>query len=246
MLCGNINWLTNMYIAHRGFHNSDLPENSVGSFESAIREGFAIELDLQVTKDNKVVVFHDDNLERMTGLNKNIRECTYSEIKPLRLFDTEESIPLFSDVLELVNGKVPLMVELKNKRKVGNFEERAYELLKDYQGEFVIQSFNPYSVGWFVQHAPHIGRGQLSGSFKGESLSFYKRLILSNLLLNNVSKPHFINYEIDYMHKLPSKYKNQKLIPIIGWTARSEEKYRAALKICDNVVFEGFNPKYLL
>lgn len=244
-MSGSISWLTKMYIAHRGFHNSEFPENSVGSFESAIQEGFAIELDLQVTKDNKVVVFHDEHLERMTGVNKNIRECTYNEIKPLRLLKTEEPIPLFSDVLELVNGKVPLMVELKNKRKVGNFEKSCYTLLENYQGEFVIQSFNPYSVGWFVHNAPSVGRGQLSGSFKGESLSFYKRLILSNLLLNNVSKPHFINYEIDYMHKLPNRYKNQKQIPILGWTARSEEKYRAALKICDNVVFEGFNPKYL-
>ncbi len=234
-----------MYIAHRGFHNGESPENSVGSFESAIKEGFAIELDLQVTKDNKVVVFHDENLERMTGLNKNIRECTYREISTLKLLETEEMIPLFSDILELVNGKVPLMVELKNKRKVGNFEKYTYELLKHYKGEFVIQSFNPYSVGWFVQNAPHIPRGQLSGSFNGERLSFYKKIILSNLLLNNVSQPHFINYEIDYLHKLPMRYKNQREIPILGWTAKSEEKYKQALKVCQNVVFEGFNPLYL-
>lgn len=242
----DMKWLINMYVAHRGYHwHREVPENSIQSFEDAIKEGFAIELDLHITKDNKVIVFHDDTLERMTGVNKKVKDCTYDELKELRLFDTEQRIPLFSETLELVHGKVPLMVELKNKGKVGRLEAETYKLLKPYKGEYVIQSFNPYSVGWFKNNAPHIPRGQLSGSFDGEKLSVYKKVLLSNMLLNNVSKPDFINYEINYLHKLPAKYKKQSELPLLGWTARSEEKFIEAMKTCQNVVFEGFNPKYI-
>lgn len=239
-------WLKTAYIAHRGYHSGrEIPENSIRSFENAIMEGFAIELDLQISKDDKVVVFHDDHLKRMTNIDQYVVNCTYHELKQFHLYDTNETIPLFQEVLEIVNGKVLLMIELKNKGKVGLLESKTYELLKQYQGPFVIQSFNPYSLYWFKKQAPHIIRGQLSGSFRGEKLSYYKKVLLRKMKLNRLSEPHFINYEINYLHQLPKKYKEQKEIPIIGWTARNVKQYKKGMKLCSNVVFEGFNPKYI-
>lgn len=241
-----MSWLFNTYIAHRGYHSGrDVPENSITSFENAIQEGFAIELDLRLTNDQQVIVFHDENIKRMTGINKRVQDCTYDELKKYSLYETTETIPLFQEVLEVVNGKVPLMIEIKTERKVGKLEEKTYDLLKNYDGEFVVQSFHPISLGWFKKHAPHIIRGQLSGSFRGEKISRVKKVMLSRLLLNDVSEPHFINYELKYLHKLPKVYKGGKKMPIIGWTARTEEQFKDGMKKCSNVVFEGFNPKYI-
>ena len=243
-MSNNINWLFSMKIAHRGYHSAETaPENSIKAFENAIKEGFAIELDIHILKDNNIVVFHDDSIERMTGYNKNIEDCTFNEIKEIKLLGTEEKIPLFSDVLALVKGKVPLMIELKNSGKARSLEQHTYELLKKYSGDYVIQSFNPFSLGWFKKNAPQIIRGQLSGSFKDVDLQFYKKFLLRNLLLNKISKPHFINYEIEYLSSLAVKIQKLKGIPILGWTARNEKTYKAAIKQCENVVFEGFNIK---
>ena len=98
-----------IFIAHRGIHNNlNIPENSIKSFKRAISKNIPIELDIHLTSDDKLVVFHDDNLIRMTGLYKKIRKCTYDEISKLKLLNTNEVIPLLSDVLDLINGKVLL------------------------------------------------------------------------------------------------------------------------------------------
>jgi len=237
-------WLKNTYIAHRGYHcPKEAPENSMAAFKRAMEEGFAIELDLHLLKDHRVVVFHDDQLKRMTGYDKNIIDCTWDEIQGLQLLDTEEKIPLFKEVLELVDGKVPLLIEIKNRRKVGTLEKKIGELLKEYEGAFAIQSFNPYSVGWFKEHAPTILRGQLSGNFDNEDLAFYKKFLLKKLLLNHVSKPDFINYDIEYLSQIPARIKNKKRNILLGYTAINPEDFLKGMEHCINVVFEGFNPK---
>lgn len=242
-----MNWLLDMKIAHRGYHSAKLaPENSIGAFKNAISEGFAIELDVHILKDDRIVVFHDDNLERMTGYKKNIEECTYDEIMGLELLETSEKIPLLKEVLDVVNGTVPLMIELKNKGKVGRLEQKLYDQLKIYKGDFVLQSFNPYSMGWFKKNAPEIIRGQLSGSYINEQLGFYKKILLENLLLNRISKPHFVNYEIMYLSNLAVKIQKQRNIVVLGWTAKNEAEYKKGMQECDNVVFEGFNPKHII
>lgn len=240
-------WLKNTYIAHRGYHSTEgAPENSMEAFSRAIEEGFAIELDIHFLKNQQVVVFHDDDLERMTGYNKKIKDCTWDEIRSLKLLNSEETIPLFKDVLELVDGKVPLLIEIKNREKVGKFEQKINELLRGYEGAFAIQSFNPYSVGWFKENAPKFLRGQLSGNFDNENLAFYKKYLLRRLLLNHVSQPHFINYDIEYLSQVPARIKNKKGIILLGYTATNPEAYSKALNQCINVIFEGFNPKELI
>lgn len=217
-------------------------ENSLEAFEIACAKGYAIELDIHIIADNHIVVFHDNNLHRMTGYDKRIEECTREELNGLRLGNTDQGIPNFDEVLARINGQVPLMIELKNKGQVGRLEKETYRRLKEYPGEYVIQSFNPFSVGWFAENAPEVIRGQLSGSYKDEDLSFIKKFILKNLLLNRVSKPDFINYEIEYLDNWMLQ-KMKKRIPVFGWTAKDAKMYKKALEKCVNVVFEGFDPE---
>ena len=127
----DLNFLLSNLIAHRGYHslNKSVTENSFPAFMLAIEKGYIIELDLHILKDGNVVVFHDDNLNRMTGVDKNIKDTVYSDIKNLRLQNTNNYIPLFKDVLDLINGRVPIIVEFKYDVKVGLLEKAAMDIL---------------------------------------------------------------------------------------------------------------------
>jgi len=128
------------FVAHRGFHNSsDIPENSTLAFELAIKNNFPIELDVHLTSDKELVVFHDENLRRMTGLDKEIEDCTTQELNKLFLNNTIYTIPTLDEVLKLVNCKVPLLIEIKNLRKVGELESLLINKLSNYKGEYIIE-----------------------------------------------------------------------------------------------------------
>ena len=136
-----------MIIAHRGVHNNkDLPENSLVAFKKALDKNYAIEFDIEITKDDKLVIHHDDNLIRMTGINKNVEDMDFNEIRKLHLLNTNEIIPTFKEVLELVNGKVMLDIEIKNTKKVKRIVELVLNELEDYKGDLLLKSFNPFIV----------------------------------------------------------------------------------------------------
>ena len=234
-----LNFLLDNYIAHRGFHNAENPENTLGAFERAIEKNYTIELDVQLLKDGTIVVVHDNKLSRLCAEDKYVSNCTYEEIKNLKILNSAYSIPTLKEVLELVNGKVPLLIEIKNTLKVGELESETYELLKNYNGEYAVQSFNPYSLAWFKDNAPNVLRGQLSSFFKGENLSFVKKLLLKKLKLNKVSNPNFISYNAE---NLPNKYCKRCDLPVLAWTVRSQEQYLEVIKHCDNIIFENFEP----
>ncbi len=235
-------WLVETPIAHRGYHGKTLPENSLGAFSKAIEKGYAIELDVQLLADNTVVVFHDESLARMTENDGYIKYLNKEDLKALCLKGTKEKIPTFQEVLELVDGKVPLLIEVKNKYKVGKLEQQVIDILKNYKGEYAVQSFNPYTLAYFRKHAPQILRGQLSGYFKGEKLGWLKKLCLKKMRLNKkVSQPHFISYEAA---TLPNRIvKKHKKLPLLAWTVRSKEEYLNVVKYCDNIIFEKFDPE---
>ena len=234
--------LVEMPIAHRGLHDKNTPENSLAAFSKAIEKGFAIELDVQLLADETVVVFHDNSLSRMTGNDGYIKFLNKNDLKVLKLKGTKEHIPTFEEVLKLVDGRTPLLIEIKNTQKVGKLEQKVIDLLKNYNGEFAVQSFNPFSLQYFKNHAPNILRGQLSGSFKGEKLAWFKKILLKRLAFNkNVSHPNFISYEYT---ALPNRYvKKYKDIPLLAWTLRSKEEYLKVVKYCDNIIFENFVPE---
>ena len=150
-------FLTNYLIAHRGVCNDKYLENTLDSFKQAIIHNYAIELDIHLLKDNTVIVYHDDNLKRLTGINKQIKDCTYDEIKQIKSIH----IPSLKEVLDLVQGKVPILIEYKFDTKVGHLEKETTKLLDNYKGDFAVQSFHPLTVLWFKLNRPNYVRGQL-------------------------------------------------------------------------------------
>ena len=233
-------WLVKMPIAHRGLHNDEVPENSLASFENAIKHKYAIEIDLRMTSDGTVVVFHDDNLGRMTGSSGYVNKTTIEDLKKLRLAGTGEQIPTLKETLDFVAGRTPLLIEIKNMNKVG-IEKNVWEVLASYTGEYAIQSFNPYTLEWFKEHAPHVKRGQLSSFFRHADIGFTKRMALKKLWLNRVSEPNFIGYNID---DLPNRWvKKYRDLPLLAWCVRTIEQKEKAEKFADNIIFENIDPE---
>ena len=154
--------------AHRGLHAEDksVPENSLEAFRLAAAAGYGVELDVQLTKDGQVVVFHDDTLTRVCGVNARVDEKTWNELRLLRLCGTEQRIPLLTEALAVIRGKGPLIVELKNGKRNRELCEKTYAILSDYEGQVCIESFNPMIVRWFRFHARDLVRGQLATTVK--------------------------------------------------------------------------------
>lgn len=235
-------WLVEDYIAHRGLHDDKAPENSAAAFQNAIKEGYPIETDVHQISDGTPIIFHDSSLQRMTGQDGYVKNLKKEDLKDLRLKGTDQKILTFDEFLKLVDGQVPILIEIKNNNKVGELESALYSKLKNYKGEYAIQAFNPFVLEWFKNNAPEVIRGQLSGYFKGEELSFIKKLFLKRMVLNKkVSQPHFISYEAS---TLPNRFvRKYKTLPLLAWTVRSQEEYMKVIKFCDNIIFEGFEPK---
>ncbi|HEY8443475.1 MAG TPA: glycerophosphodiester phosphodiesterase [Clostridia bacterium] len=234
-------WLFSKPIAHRGLHNAEAPENTLAAFKRAKDAGYPIELDLRIIDDGTIVVFHDEKLSRLTGSDGYVTNLVKEKLKDYKILKTEEHIPTFEEALELVNGQVPLLIEIKNEHKVGALEKRVFEILKSYEGEYAVQSFNPYSIEFFKMHAPHIMRGQLSSFFVGDkSISAFKKFVLKRMLLNRISKPDFIAYDKEY---LPNIYVTKTKLPVLAWTVRSQQEYEDVKMYCDNIIFENFIPE---
>lgn len=233
-------FLTNTMIAHRGLYDEESPENSLGAFEKAIKNGYAIELDVQSIEDGTPVVFHDSKMSRLTKKDKYIQNISPDELKDITLLNTTEKIPTLEEVLKFVNGRTPILVEIKHQQKIGELEKRIWDLLKNYKGEYAIQSFNPYTLQWFYNNAPKVWRGQLASYFKGENLSIFKKLALRRLGLTKVAHQNFVSYNIK---NLPNRFVKRLEVPLLTWTIDSQEKYIKAIQFADNVIFEGFTPK---
>lgn len=234
-------WLVQSPIAHRGLHDKEHPENSISAFENAINEGYPIELDVQMIADGTVIVFHDDSLSRLTDNDGYVKFLNKSDLDILTLKDSKEKIPTFEEVLDFVAGRTPILIEIKNQGKVGELEKKVVDILKNYKGEYAVQSFNPYVLEYFYKHAPEILRGQLAGYLNENKLSFIKKYALKRMLLNKkISHPDFISYEAKHLpNRFVRKYKH---LPLLAWTVQSQVEYLRVVKYCDNVIFENFEP----
>lgn len=226
-------------VAHRGLHDNanGVPENSMTAFQLAIERGHAIELDVRITADNKLVVFHDNTLERMTGVPGEVDRWVLEDLKKLRLLGTEEAIPTVEEMLELVNGQVPLLIEIKNDKSenVGRLEPLLMALLANYQGFFILESFNPEVLIWLRRNAPQYIRGQLGSYSKTDKkMDNYSRY----LLFNPMTKPDFIAFNIhsiDYKLRLSCKKHG---VPLVGWTIRTQDDLKRARQLCDGIIYE--------
>lgn len=235
-------WLDELFIAHRGFFNEEAPENSIAAFKLAIERGYAIEFDVQLLKDDTLIVFHDKNLKRTTGLDKDITEVNYTDIMNLKLLNSNEKIPTLQEVLDLVNGQVPLMIEFKNQTSKTKLEELSYNLLKDYKGEYIVQSFNPLSLLWFKRNASEIVRGQLSCRYENSNFSRFGKFLLRNVVFNFITKPDYIIYDIKGLDSLIIKWLKLNKRPLYGYTSKSIESYKNSLEHGVRTCFEGFDP----
>lgn len=239
--------LTGWDYAHRGLYDNEhgIPENSMAAFRRAVDKGYGIELDVHLTADNQLVVFHDDTLTRMCGMNKKISSFLYSDLMQLRLLGTEEGIPLFKDVLELIDGKVPLIIELKVDGNNQNLLcPLVWQLLSRYKGDYCIESFHPFVLQWFKRHEPQVVRGQLSCNFFKENPHCDIVLFLmSNLMTNFFTHPDFIAYKYLDLDN-PAVIYNRKLFHImtVVWTIPGKPTYDRFKNKVDVMIFEGFEP----
>lgn len=230
--------------AHRGLHGNFAVENTMTAFRAADREGYGIELDVHLSRDGVIVVFHDDTLERMCGKPERVEDLTASELSWLSLNGTYEKMPLLEDVLAAVDKKTPLLIELKGKDTA--LCEALSRVLDKYDGYFAVHSFNPLLLNWFRVNRPRYLRGQLvMNLFKTKSKeNIFVKAILTLMLTNCISKPDFISYHIGN-ERNPSVLLCQKLYhtPMIAWTVPSPEKYGEVKSKGHLIIFEGFEPK---
>ena len=237
-----IEFLTYSLIAHRGYHNikNGIPENSMLAFKEAIKNDLIIELDVRILKDGKVVVFHDESLKRMTGIDKKIEEINSSELEEIHLLETNQRIPLLEEVLDLINGQVSVIIELKSENKDRKLEKETIRILKNYRGKYAIKSFNPFSIRYFKKNFPSAIRGQLASNLKNKKMNIIKKVFLSRMLFNIFTKPDFISYNFKDLPNNRIKKLRKKMI-ILGWTVRNEEDLEYAKKYCDNCICENIN-----
>lgn len=242
----------NAMIAHRGLfdNQSDAPENSMKAFANAVEAGLGIEMDVQLSKDGIPVVFHDFTLDRVCGIEGKVCEYTYEELSKLRLCGSEETIPKFEDVLRLVDGKVPLIVEYKVNKMSAAVCAASDRLLKDYSGVYCMESFHPLALFWYRKNRPDVARGQLSDAFlrraefEGQSAGGRVILfILTNLWFNILGRPDFIAFNKTY----PNTFSRNLLkkvfhIPQAAWTIQSPDELNRAKNKFDIYIFDGFMP----
>ena len=230
-------WLLNRPVAHRGLWGGEIIENSLTAYRNAVEKGYPIEIDLYVTKDGKLVSFHDSTLKRMTGADGYIYEKTLAELKQLQLLGTDERIPTFDEVLEIAENKVPLLIEIKDQPDK-TVVEKTVERLRSYKGEFALQSFNPLYIKKVKKLAPQFIRGILATQDAGKK-SAITNYIVKKMPLNFLIKPDFISY--DYKG-IPKYAKKTKKMPVISWTITSKEIETTVRPFIDNIIFEHYIP----
>ena len=227
-------------LAHRGLHNLEkkAPENSLAAFRTAAQAGYGVELDVRLTRDGQVVVSHDDALARMTYTYKNVSESDYAEIRQLQLLGTEEYVPLFTEVLDiLVPAEVPVVVEVKACKNWKALCEKTLEILDGYEGKFCVESFDPRIVAWWRFNAPDILRGQLTSQYEDLRGNRFLAWMSSCCLMNFMGRPHFI------AHHIGRKAWTVRLAEAMGamrvaWTAKNRDSETGH----DAVIFEDFTP----
>lgn len=241
----NMQWIKTKLIAHRGLHDIEkaIPENSMLSFKNAIESNYGIECDIRISKDDLLYAFHDKNTKRLCGTDKKFESLSSNEITKLRLLGTNEVVPLFNDLLTLVESKVPLMIEIKPTRRYKKLLNILMKELDKYKGEFLIQSYSPVIVIHLKRKYPSVIRGIITEDYGHSYQPPYPIWILSKLpILDKLMKPDFYNYNIkDLPNKKMDRLKAQG-IPVVSFTARSKEQLEFVKEKYDNAVFEKFIP----
>ena len=232
-------------VAHRGLWSPDgPPENSLGAFQAACAAGYGIELDVQLSADGEAMVFHDEDLERMTGVPGRLADRTAAELSELRLKGSDERIPTLVETLALVGRRAMVHVELKTPYgHVGPLEQRAHEILIDHAGPVCVIGFNPYSHAWFAERFPGVLRGLDSWSYrKAPHMAEAQRVSFAKLEHVAIAKPHFLALGLDMLPCERAAKLRAEGMPVVAWTVREPRQWDAVKDVCDNLIFEGFAP----
>ena len=231
--------------AHRGLHDGTRAENSISAFRAAVEAGYGIELDVRLSSDGELVVFHDDTLERTTDFSGRVDSFTAEELSKMKLCGTGDGIPTFREVIRLVDGRVPLLVEIKEDAGKYGVTEKTCEMLREYRGEYMIESFNPLALGRVRKLMPEACRGILSQNFlSDEKYRTPTHFLLEILALNVICRPHFVAFNIKHSGNAALKLTRRIFgAPTLAWTVTSEEEERLAAKEgFDTTIFEGHTP----
>jgi glycerophosphoryl diester phosphodiesterase len=242
-----VDFITARPIAHRGLHDRDrgVIENTRSAFAAAIGKGYAIECDLQITKDGEAVVFHDDNLERLTESGSGlVRDRTADEMKALAVRHSSDRVQTLGELLEQVKRQVPLVIELKShwdgdKR----LAQRALKVLAGYQGPYCLMSFDPDVIAAVKEASPETIRGIVADrafdSFY-DSLPLRKQMELRTFGFMERTRPDFLSFHFGELPHAPVEAFRAAGKPVISWTIRSPEQARTALRSSDQITFERF------
>ena len=233
--------------AHRGLHGNGVPENSMKAFRLALEKGYGIELDVHLMADGELAVIHDPSLKRTAGVDVMIEDLTKADLDRYYLEETDERIPLFSDVLSLFAGKAPLIVELKVERNNHTaLSEAVCKMMDSYQGPYCLESFDPRCIHWLRKNRPDEIRGQLTENFVANprsKLPAVLKFVLTTQLLNFRTVPDFIAYKCADRKRL-GNFVCRRIWGAQGvtWTIKSKEEFDAAVKDGWLPIFEGFLP----
>lgn len=243
-------WLTARPIAHRGYHDAAAGrfENTLPAAEAAIARNFAIECDLQLTADHSVVVFHDDTLDRLTKTTGPVERKTLAEVRGARFKDGDAAIPTLEDLLDLVDGRVPLVIEMKS-RFTGDrrLEAAAAAILGTYSGPAAVMSFDPASMTAMRRLMPTLPRGMLADRFRAAdwpTLSMPTRLAGASMIAAVAVLPAFIAYDVTGLPASPPlALRHFFRLPLLTWTVRTAAERATAEAWADQIIFEGFDPE---
>lgn len=234
--------LMGVHYAHRGLfdNDSDAPENSLKAMQKAVEAGYGIEFDIQLSKDDVPVIFHDASLKRMCGVDGKIWDYTLEELQKMKLANSNETIPTLEQVIGVVDGKVPLIIEYKMDRVDTKVCELGNAILEKYNGVYCIESFHPFAVKWYREHRPDVIRGQLSQDFSKTDYKGIQYWAMTHLLLNFLTRPDFIAYN----HKDADIFSRRLCAQLgalsVAWTIKNKKQYEDAKPYFDLVIFDSF------
>lgn len=243
-----LDWLTARPVAHRGLHGNGIAENSLSAAAAAVAANYAIEVDLQLSKDGEVIVFHDETLDRLTTETGDVAARTAAELKAIRLKDTDDTIPSLADLLQLVGGKVPLVLELKSPWNGDTaLARKVADMLVDYAGPVAVMSFDPDLVMALKSHAPGLPRGIVAERWylhpHWSFLSAWRKHYLGLLLHLLKTKPHFVAYaQFNLPAIAPLIARKVFGMPLLTWTVRVERERSRVLRWADQIIFEHIRP----
>lgn len=237
-------------IAHRGLHNETRPENGLCAVRAAVDAGYGVEIDLQISADGQAMVFHDYELDRLTGQSGQIKRRNAADLGQIPLLGRDETIPTLVQVLDIVQGRVPVLIEIKEQSRVmgpvdGVLEGAVAHALETYTGPVAVMCFNPASVNAFGAVAPHIPRGFVTCSFTHPAWAPLGADRLAHLRAFgdfDTVGASFVSHNINDLSNDTVSALKARGVPVLCWTVTSDEDAAQAMKFADNITFEGYLP----